>query len=54
MTTAIALPELSAGTWNIDATHSTVGFSVRHLMVSKVRGRFQNGPRTIFKSFIEK
>ncbi|MDJ0394718.1 YceI family protein [Rhodococcus sp. G-MC3] len=42
MTTAIALPELSAGTWNIDAAHSTVGFTVRHLVVSKVRGRFQN------------
>jgi polyisoprenoid-binding protein YceI len=37
----IALPELSAGTWNIDPAHSTVGFSVRHLVVSKVRGRFQ-------------
>lgn len=31
---------LPAGTWNIDPTHSTVGFSVRHLMVSKVRGEF--------------
>ena len=41
MTTAIALPELSAGTWTIDQTHSTVGFTVRHLVVSKVRGRFQ-------------
>jgi polyisoprenoid-binding protein YceI len=41
MTTAIALPELTAGTWAIDATHSTVGFTVRHLVVSKVRGRFQ-------------
>lgn len=28
------------GTWTIDPSHSTVGFSVRHLMVSKVRGRF--------------
>jgi polyisoprenoid-binding protein YceI len=26
--------------WNVDASHSTVGFVVRHLMVSKVRGRF--------------
>ncbi len=31
---------LPAGTWNIDPAHSTVGFSVRHLMVSKVRGEF--------------
>ena len=30
-----------AGTWVIDPIHSEVGFSVRHLMVSKVRGRFE-------------
>jgi polyisoprenoid-binding protein YceI len=35
-----ALPGYVAGTWNIDATHSNVSFSVRHMMVSKVRGRF--------------
>jgi polyisoprenoid-binding protein YceI len=29
-----------AGTGDIDATHSDVSFSVRHLMVSRVRGRF--------------
>jgi polyisoprenoid-binding protein YceI len=28
------------GTWDIDVAHSEIGFSVRHLMVSKVRGRF--------------
>jgi polyisoprenoid-binding protein YceI len=42
MTASIALPQLTPGTWTIDAAHSTVGFTVRHLMVSKVRGRFQN------------
>ncbi|OZC89049.1 hypothetical protein CH254_10635 [Rhodococcus sp. 06-412-2C] len=47
MTTAIALPELTAGTWVIDPAHSTVGFTVRHLVVSKVRGRFQNFSGTI-------
>jgi len=26
--------------WNIDVVHSTVGFSVRHLLVSKVHGFF--------------
>ena len=31
---------LQTGTWDIDATHSVVGFNVRHMMVSKVRGRF--------------
>jgi len=26
--------------WTIDATHAEVGFSVRHMMISTVRGRF--------------
>lgn len=34
-------PELAAGTWVIDPVHSEVGFSVRHLMVSKVKGGFK-------------
>ena len=39
-TTAVQIPGYVAGTWDIDAAHSTVGFSVRHMMVSKVRGYF--------------
>ena len=35
------LDQLAPGTWTIDPVHSTVGFSVRHLMVSKVRGTFE-------------
>ncbi len=35
-----AIPGYKAGTWTIDASHSEVGFSVRHMMVSKVRGKF--------------
>ncbi|MDP2315731.1 MAG: YceI family protein [Pseudomonadota bacterium] len=27
-------------TWNFDPSHSTIGFSVRHMVISKVRGRF--------------
>lgn len=34
------LPGYLAGTWSIDTTHSDVSFSVRHMMVSKVKGRF--------------
>lgn len=34
------IPGYVAGTWTIDAVHSEVGFSVRHMMVSKVRGKF--------------
>ncbi len=32
--------QLQAGTWEIDPSHSSVEFSVRHLMVAKVKGRF--------------
>jgi polyisoprenoid-binding protein YceI len=28
------------GTWKIDPSHTSVGFVARHLMVTKVRGRF--------------
>jgi polyisoprenoid-binding protein YceI len=31
---------MALGTWNIDPSHSTIAFSVRHMVVSKTRGRF--------------
>jgi polyisoprenoid-binding protein YceI len=31
---------MSTNNWNIDATHSGINFSIRHMVVSKVRGRF--------------
>jgi polyisoprenoid-binding protein YceI len=34
----VDIPE--AGVFDLDVAHSTVSFSVRHLMVSKTRGRF--------------
>ncbi len=37
--TSTALP---AGTWNIDPSHSRIGFSVKHLGISTVRGEFRN------------
>jgi polyisoprenoid-binding protein YceI len=37
MTTAI-LPETS--TWQLDASHSSIGFSVKHLMIATVKGSF--------------
>jgi len=37
-TTTQTLP--ATGTWTLDASHSEVGFSVRHLGISKTRGRF--------------
>ena len=40
--TATATSQLTTGTWAIDPVHSSINFSVRHLMVSKVRGKFGN------------
>src|SRR6185369_12192504 len=38
---ALSLPLVaSASTWTIDPDHSNVGFKVRHLMVSNVKGNF--------------
>jgi polyisoprenoid-binding protein YceI len=39
-TEATTIPGYVAGTWDIDPVHSEVGFTARHMMVSKVRGRF--------------
>jgi polyisoprenoid-binding protein YceI len=41
LTSAVeSIPGYVAGTWDIDAVHSEVSFVVRHMVVSKVRGRF--------------
>jgi polyisoprenoid-binding protein YceI len=39
--TLTGIPGYVAGTWSIDPVHSEVGFAARHMMVSKVRGRFR-------------
>jgi len=38
--TAATATQIKAGTWAIDPVHSSIAFSVRHLLVSKVRGTF--------------
>jgi polyisoprenoid-binding protein YceI len=40
VTNTETIPGYLTGTWTIDPVHSEVGFSVRHMMVSKVRGKF--------------
>ena len=46
---ALAIPALAAATttWNIDPEHSNIGFKVRHLMVSNVRGNFDRHNGTV-------
>src|SRR3984893_18244645 len=41
VTAAQTIPGYTAGSWTIDPVHSEVGFAVRHMMVSKVRGKFK-------------
>jgi polyisoprenoid-binding protein YceI len=40
--TTLEIPGYVTGTWDFDAPHTYVGFVVRHLVVTKVRGRFEN------------
>jgi polyisoprenoid-binding protein YceI len=52
LTTAAALLLLAAGSasaaeWQIDGSHSTVGFSVKHMMVSNVKGNFEKVSGTV-------
>ena len=44
---SVEIPGYTAGTWAIDPVHSEVSFTVRHMMVSKVRGRFDKFEGTI-------
>lgn len=37
----------AAGTYQLDPSHSSVGFSARHLMVSKTKGRFADFAGTV-------
>lgn len=43
----VAIPGYLAGTWKADPAHSEIAFSVRHLMVSRTRGRFTSYDVTI-------
>jgi polyisoprenoid-binding protein YceI len=40
MTTTL-IPNYVVGTWTIDPVHTEIGFVARHLMVTKVRGKFE-------------
>lgn len=42
LTSILAAGALYAGTYNIDKSHSNVGFKVKHMMISNVTGKFDN------------
>jgi polyisoprenoid-binding protein YceI len=47
MTATAITTSLPTGTWTVDASHTEVGFTARHLMVSKVRGSFSDVEGTV-------
>lgn len=40
ITASTEVPQLAQGDWALDTDHTSVGFTIRHLGVAKVRGRF--------------
>lgn len=46
-TTTSARPEIETGTWVLDEAHTKIGFVARHLMVTKVRGHFDDFEGTV-------
>jgi len=45
--TASAATLIPTGSWSVDHAHSTVGFSVKHLGIATVRGRFEEFEGTL-------
>ncbi|MCC9308406.1 YceI family protein [Kitasatospora sp. RB6PN24] len=45
--TTVEIPGYLVGTWKADPVHSEIAFSVRHLMLTKTRGRFTGYDVTI-------
>src|SRR5262245_16701369 len=43
----LAVPAFAADTYNIDPNHSTVGFSVSHLVINNVHGKFNEFSGTV-------
>jgi polyisoprenoid-binding protein YceI len=39
-TAARTSPVIPTGTWTVDPSHSTIGFSVKHMGIANVRGKF--------------
>ncbi|MDY0052173.1 MAG: YceI family protein [Aliarcobacter sp.] len=42
ITSFIASSALFAGTYNVDVSHSNVGFAVKHMMITNVSGKFND------------
>jgi polyisoprenoid-binding protein YceI len=47
MISTVKTTPVPAGTWSVDPSHSTVGFSVKHLGIATVRGKFDEFEGTL-------
>ncbi|MEN3282150.1 MAG: hypothetical protein V7607_3290, partial [Solirubrobacteraceae bacterium] len=47
MTTLTSTPVPAATHWTIDKVHSSVGFAVKHMLVSTYRGQFDDYDATV-------
>ena len=47
MTTTTSAPLIETGTWTLDKAHTKVGFIAKHLMITKVRGHFDDFEGTV-------
>lgn len=47
MTAPAAIAPAATTTWNIDPTHTAIGFTAKHMMITTVRGRFNEVSGTI-------
>lgn len=47
MSVTVGSEPITSGKWNLDPSHSTVGFTVRHAGISKVRGVFKDATATV-------
>ena len=45
--TVDTIPGYRTGTWTVDHAHTEIGFSVRHLAISKVKGVFERFDATV-------
>lgn len=42
LSSALLVGSLFAGTYKVDKSHTNVGFQVKHMMISNVKGSFDN------------
>lgn len=47
MTETATLPRIETGTWSLETQHTKIGFLAKHLMVTKVRGYFDEYEGTV-------